>query len=152
MRKRKYPSKEYIESIILKCLTLEEFIDKSKLSLRHNRDKNLFKEQYGVDIMEILQNNIKINNLIKKLQFENKILICDNCGNKYRNGDRIRENKSGRHFCSDYCSKAFSAYRGNTEELKELKSLLMKKLFNNGKIRTPNCSVEEYLKSKKEYY
>ena len=152
MKKIKYILTESELIRILICSrSLNEFMKESKICLSRKSEKIRFNNYYNIDIMDIINNNHKIYSLIKKLDFENEIVKCDNCGKYYRNGSRIRENKSGRHFCSDFCSKRFSSSFSHSVEKNKKLSDKMKHLFKIGKIKTPNGDYKELSKIRNEY-
>lgn len=85
-------------------------------NLHHKNRQEKFNQYWGIDIKSLVCGFQAIQNLIERLQYLNEELICDFCGEHFLRKQRDASNKSGRHFCSDLCSKRFSGEHGNTEE------------------------------------
>lgn len=101
--------KKFLIDMLNETCSIYEYGKKTGIShIDHLNIQKRLSEYIGIDIKGIILKNKKNRELKEKEDFLNKIFVCDNCGKEYRNGDRLRENKSGRHFCSDLCSKQFS--------------------------------------------
>ena len=86
----------------------------------NHRERELFKDRYGVDIASVVAGN-KERDLAERKQAErDRIFVCDWCGNEYRNGDRPCDNDSGRHFCSNSCARRFSANFNKEDSRKKI--------------------------------
>ena len=138
MKYSKYTRDEIVD-IAHECLTLNEFSNKIGFSIR-NRNINEFNDYFGIDIKNILYTNNRIFKLKNELAELEQIVVCDKCGKSYRNGDRIKDNKSGKHFCSDYCSKLYSSDFSHTDECRKRISDKLKSL--NKSIICDNCGFE----------
>ena len=106
-------------------ISLKDLSRKISFKLRPRNVIQLNKK-FNINIRKVLNDNLNIQRQKKKDEFLNKIVICDNCGKEYRNGDRLSNNKSNPHFCSDRCAKSYSAKFANTEEKKRQKSITIK--------------------------
>lgn len=118
-----------VKNAILHTSSIKNF--EKLLGISHVHRKTIrekFKKIFNIDPIEILHLEDAICNMILKFDLENEMIKCDCCGKWYRNGDRIRENKSHRHFCSDYCAKRFSGDFARTDEKKRILSEKIKSL------------------------
>lgn len=89
--------------------------------------------------------------MIEDLEYQNEELICDFCGEHFLRKHRDSSNKSGRNFCSDLCSKQFSASFANTEEKRIQKSKTLKRLYQQGKLLVCGRTIDENKKIFEEY-
>lgn len=129
MKIEKFDKKFLIDCLQSSC-SIFEYGQKTGISnIDHIKIQNVVGEYIGIDIKKVIEQNNINKKLIERQKFLDQIVVCDNCGNEYRNGDRLTENKSGRHFCCDYCAKQFSSKHGNTIEKRKEKSATIKQKF-----------------------
>lgn len=123
--KLKYIDKQIFLFHLNSAISLDDLSRKISFNVSSKNIAQL-NNKFNVDIRKILTDNLNIQRQKKKDEFLNKIVICDNCGKEYRNGDRLSNNKNHHHFCSDKCAKSYSAKFANTEEKKKQKSNTVK--------------------------
>lgn len=123
--KLKYIDKQIFLFHLNSAISLDDLSRKISFNVSSKNIAQL-NNKFNVDIKKILADNLNSQRQKKKDEFLNKIVICDNCGKEYRNGDRLSNNKNHHHFCSDKCAKSYSAKFANTEEKKKQKSNTVK--------------------------
>lgn len=123
--KLKYIDKQIFLLHLKSAISLNDLTKKISFNVSSKNIAQL-NNKFNVDIRKILTDNLNSQRQKKKDEFLNKIVICDNCGREYRNGDRISNNRRHHHFCSDRCAKSYSAKFANTDEKRKHKSITIK--------------------------
>ena len=137
-------SKEYILDCLSKSCSWKDFAKAMGLNtFTRSQRKSVRRavlKKYGFDVSPIIEQHKQAETVKRKNENLNKLVICDNCGREYRNGDRLSFNKSGHYFCCDKCARMFSSNFNKHERRRKISQSLIK--FNAAQIHAKRmCKI-----------